>query len=130
MRFLADRRRLVLSVSGNGAAVSGLAILADKGQAVTLLGILGVMISLVVWGIRALFSGSLVPRSTLTDARKSFDDRLAREREISELQRIANENIVEALKKQTEQMEALIGEQKLVRDVIASMKTAAESRSV
>lgn len=100
--------------------------LADKGPTALLLAILGTVITLVVYGVRKMATGQLVPRSTLVDMQKAFDDRLRREKEISDLQRVENANIVTALKKQTEQMEALIHEQALVRDVIVSLRRAGE----
>ena len=104
----------------------GWASLADKGPAALLLTILGIVIGLVVYGVRKMATGQLVPRSTLVDAQKAFDDRLQREKEISDLQRVENANIVSALKKQTEQMETLIHEQALVRDVMVSLRRAGE----
>jgi hypothetical protein len=92
-----------------------------------LLILLGIVLGLVAYGVRRLVDGRLVPRRVLEDARESFDQRLQREREISEAQRLANENIVAALKNQTEQMQMLIREQQLVRDVMISLRRVGET---
>lgn len=96
----------------------------------TLVGILAsiitVLAGIIAYGLRKLVIGDLVTRTSMERENKSFEARLAREKEIADLQAATQVNLVTVINKQTAQLEALVSEQRTTREVMTALKTASE----
>ena len=89
-------------------------------------GFIGGIVGLAIYAARLIYTGKLVPRSTLEDRKADFAEQIAREREISDTYRLASENNAAALQRQSELTEKVLEEQKLIKDFILSLKRAME----
>ena len=96
----------------------------------TLVGVLAsiitVLAGIVAYGVRKIVIGDLVSRGSIERENKGFEARLAREKEIADLQAATQVNLVQTINKQTAQLEALVGEQRTTREVMTALKTASE----
>jgi hypothetical protein len=84
------------------------------------------MLTLLGYGLRQIVKGNLVPRSQVDALQKQYESRLDREQEISALNAKTYDNIVLSMQKTTDQVGALVAEQKTSTAVIVALKQASD----
>lgn len=86
-------------------------------------GAMGGVVSLLLYVARLVFTGKLVPRSTLTDQQAHYKEQLAREKEISQEAASDRDRIYDALQKTVALTDAMSKEQRLTNDLLRGLKT-------
>lgn len=87
------------------------------------------LIGVITYGVRKIVSGDLVPRTTLTDQKVYYDERLAREKEISTLLQLDRGNLTAALEKQGVQLSTLVQDGQTTREVMNALRAASDLAS-
>jgi hypothetical protein len=87
------------------------------------------LVGVITYGVRALIRGDIVPRKLVEDRKIDSNERLAREKEISDLREEANKNLIEAINRQAVQTERLVAEQKTTADVMRGLEAASRANS-
>lgn len=93
-------------------------------------GIAGVLLSIVVWAVYALFKGKIVPRSVLEDLRKDRDDRLADLFRIIQVQNEAAEKRDQALSEIIPMLRELTDNGQTMVALIEALKRTANQSQV
>lgn len=84
------------------------------------------LVTLIGYGVKKIINGDLLPRASYKDQERYYESRLAREKEITDLQAATQLNLVEANRRQTEQLQLLVTEQRTTREVMNALKVASE----
>lgn len=87
-------------------------------------GLVGILVSVILWVVYALFTGKLVPRSVVEDVRRDRDERLAESLQIINLWKDAAEKRDQALLELSPMLRELAENDRTVVALIEALKSA------
>lgn len=92
-------------------------------------GVILALLAVITYGVRAIINGDLISRKQSDAMQKMSDDQRDREREINDLNTATNINIVTALSKTTDQLAAVVNEQRTTTEIVVALKHASDIAS-